>query len=179
MLKKVIFLWGILCLCGCALPVAQPFHIIDFREEEPIILPVVQIEVKDQTTHYTELPHLENRIPVTPAYALKTALENRFKGLPENKGTATFVINTADLTQKEDPSDHWYILNNVEYLLNYQIDVIYSPNTVQKQVQHLSGWEKQALPKRSSLRDKEAAWQKMINAMIQKVSDKIQADIPF
>jgi len=178
MLKKIIFLWGILCLFGCALPVAQPFTIIDFREEEPIILPVAQVEVKDQTTRYTELPHLESRIPVTPAYALKTALENRFKGSFENKGTATFIIKTADLTQKEDPSDHWYILNNVEYLLTYQIDVIYSSPTGQK-VQHLSGWEKQALPKRSSLRDKEAAWQKMINAMIQKTTDKIQADILF
>ena len=179
MLKKITFLWGILCLFGCSLPVAQPFTIIDFRDEKPIILPVGQIQVKDQTTRYTELPHLENRIPVTPSFALKTALENRFKGSSESTGSTTFVINMADLTQKEDPSNHWYILNNVEYLLNYQIDVVYSSDNTQKQIQHLSGWEKQALPKRSSLRDKEAAWQKMINAMIQKTSDKIQSDIPF
>ena len=176
MFKKIIFLCGF--LWGCALPMVEPFQVADFRDEVPITLPIGQIQIEDQTTHYTELPHLENRIPVTPAYALKTALENRFTNLPDSKNTATFIINTADLTQKEQLSDHWYILDNIEYLLNYQIDIIYSKGSTHQQVQHLSGWEKQALPKRSSLRDKEAAWQKMINAMIQKTIDKIQTDLP-
>ena len=179
MIKKIIFLLGFLYLSGCALPSVEPFHPIDFKDEKPIVFPVGQIRTEDQTTRYTELPHLETRIPVTPAYALKTALENRFTGVSENNDTLDFVIKTADLTQKDQPSDHWYILNNIEYLLTYQVDIVYTRNSTKQQVQHLSGWEKQAIPKRSSLRDKEAAWQKMINAMIQKTTDKILADAPF
>ena len=69
-------------------------------------------------------------------------------------------------------------MDNIEYTLTYQLDIVYQNTEKKTENQSISGWEKQALPKRSSLADKEQTWQKMIDAMTQKVTDKIYADMP-
>ena len=179
MLKRALIITVFFCLLGCQAPIQEPFQFTDFRNETPITIPVADIQVINQTVRYTELPHLETRIPVTPVYALSSALKNRFAPQKKLSNTGvTFTIKTADLIQKKQEAPHWYILDNIEYFLEYQIEVTYSKAGSAIETQNISGWEKQAIPKRSSLREKEEVWQKMINAMIQKTTDKIQADMP-
>lgn len=174
-------LWIVCCfgLAACQAPMFEPFTVIDYQTEKPVSLAVDVIEVTDQTIRYPDLPHLETRIPVVPANALKEALMNRFQAARDQSGTGlSFTIQTASLTQKKQESEHWYILDNVEYLLEYDVTVQYSRAGHPVETQQIIGWEKQALPRRSSLAEKEAVWQKMINAMIQKTIDKIQTDMP-
>ena len=179
MIKKYLCLLGLSILVACQAPQNAPFQVTDFRGEQPILLPVGQIKVDNQTIRYTELPHLETRIPVTPVFALTEALKNRFTPeYPDTDINVTFIIHEADLTQKAKETDHWYILDNVEYLLTYRVDVVYEKAGLILEKQQFSGWEKQALPQKSSLSQKERVWEKMINAMIQKSADKIEADRP-
>ena len=179
MIKKYICLLVFVILTACQAPQNAPFQVTDYKNSQPLFLPVGEIRIENKTIRYTELPHLETRIPVVPASALSIALNNRFAPQNSQAGTsATLIIREADLTQKTKDSDHWYILNNVEYLLTYKIDVIYARGAQVLEQQQISGWEKQALPKKSSLAQKERAWEKMINAMIQKVSQKIDTDKP-
>ena len=179
MIKKYVCLLGLVTLVACQAPKNDPFQVITYQNEQPILLPVGEIKVSNQTIRYTELPHLETRIPIMPVSALSTALTNRFKAqYPQSETSVTFVIHEADLTQKTKESDHWYVLDNVEYLLTYKVDVIYARGAQILEQQQFSGWEKQALPKKSSLSQKESAWEKMINAMIQKATQKIDTDRP-
>ena len=178
MIKK---LWFVCCLglTACQAPLIKPFTLIDYRQTKPVYLAVDMIEVSDQTIRYPDLPHLETRIPVAPAKALKEALMNKFQASTNQSGNGFSVtVQTASLTQKTQESEHWYILDNVEYLLEYEVTVQYSHSGRPIETQQISGWEKQALPRRSSLAEKEDTWQKMINAMIQKIVDKIQTDMP-
>ena len=179
MIRLSSFLFGLILLSGCQAPQYTPFEVTTYQNERPLSLPVGEIKVENQTTRYTELPHLETRIPVTPVSALSNAIKNRFSaGNPNSDTGVTFIIREADLIQKTKESDHWYILNNMEYLLSYTVDVIYTRGAQVLEQQQFSGWEKQALPQKSSLSQKENAWQKMINAMIQKATQKIDADKP-
>ena len=179
MLKFIFAFFLFTALVSCQVPMMEPFAVIDFRSEIPVSVDVDSIDVVDQTTRYTELPHLETRIPIVPSYALSKALQNRFKATGNQSGnTISFIIQKADLIQKFQKTERWYQWNNTEYLLDYQIDVVYNQNGINKETQQIAGWEKQALPKRSSLADKETAWKIMIDSMIQKVADKIEADMP-
>ncbi|MBQ7413019.1 MAG: hypothetical protein IJV07_01940 [Alphaproteobacteria bacterium] len=178
MIKKLC-LACCLGLAACRAPLTEPFTVIDYRQEEPIYLAADVVEVSDQTIRYPDLPHLETRIPIAPAKALKEALMNRFQAARDQSGNSFSVtVQTASLTQKTQKSEHWYILDNVEYLLEYEVIVRYNRSGYPVETQQIIGWEKQALPRRSSLAEKEDAWQKMINAMIQKTVDKIQTDMP-
>lgn len=169
----------ILFLSGCQVPKVDLFSVNDYQNVQPFSVAVSVIDVQDNTTRYTDLPHIENRIPISPVKALSTALSNRFRiAFPGSSNTLTFLIQEASLTQTLQESDKWYVLDNIEYLLSYRVDIIYSHIGVETERQSISGWEKQALPKRSSLADKEQTWQKMIDAMTQKVTDKIYADMP-
>ena len=179
MIKKYFVFLFLFMLVGCQAPALEPFHVADFKDEEPVRIAVSNVEIEDQTIRYHELPHIETRIPMLPAYALKQALTNRYQAASEaSQNTLKFVIQKADMIQKKQESEHWYVLNNSEFLLSYQVDVIYmnKGNIIEKQ--EIVGWEKQALPKRDSLAEKEEAWEKMLNNMVQKVTDKIQADMP-
>ena len=179
MIRTFICLLGLIFLVACQAPQYAPFEVITYQNERPLLLPVGEIKIENQTTRYTELPHLETRIPVAPVSALSEALKNRFAaGNPNSDTVASIVIREADLIQKAKESDRWYILDNVEYLLSYTVDVIYARGSQVLEHQQFSGWEKQALPQKSSLSQKENAWQKMINAMIQKATQKIDADKP-
>lgn len=170
----------LLFLSACQVPKVDLFSVRDYENEHPFSVKVSAIEIQDKTNHYSELPHIENRIPLAPITALSQAIHNRFKSnYPESAHSLTVVIHKASLTQELKESDKWYILDNMEYLLSYELDIVYTHNNTETEKQTISGWEKQALPKRSSIADKEQAWEKMLNAMVQKVTDKIYADMPY
>ena len=174
-----VYLLGLVFLAACQAPPNTPFQVTNYKNIPPLFLPVGEIKVENQTTRYTELPHLETRIPVMPVSALSEALSNRFAPqYPATDTTATFIIREANLTQKSKETDHWYVWDNVEYLLTYKVDIIYAKGPKILEQQQFSGWEKQSLPQKSSLAQKERVWEKMINAMIQKSADKIEADKP-
>lgn len=179
MSRVLYFLFVPFFLSACQLPKVDLFSVEDYQDVQPFSVAVSAIDIQDNTTRYTDLPHIENRIPISPVKALSTALSNRFRiAFPGSSNTLTFLIQEASLTQTLKESDKWYILDNIEYLLSYHVDIIYNHIGVETERQTISGWEKQSLPKRSSLAEKEQSWQKMIDAMTQKVTDKIYTDMP-
>ena len=179
-MRKIIYLM-IFCLVlgGCQPPEIPLFSVIDYKNEDKIKLNVKSFQVENETIYYTELPHIETRIPIVPATALKQALINRFTAVkPDTSIGLKIVIEEASLTQNFKESDKWYIQNNVEYRLDYQIRLIFEKNAIPFETQTVKGWEFQALPKRTSLSEKQQVWEKMINEMIKKITEKIHTDIP-
>ncbi len=177
---RKIFVWtAILGLAGCRTPDVPLFTIQDFQNQDPVSVAVASVQIMDKTERFTELPHIETRIPVVPSYALKRALQHRFTAAaPTSRDGMEIVVEEASLIQTYLPSPEWYVQNNMEYMLRYRVQVSYTRAGRPLETQTITGWEKQALPKRSSLVDKETAWAKMLNAMITKVADKIQTDLP-
>ncbi len=179
MKKTFCLILYFLFLVGCRPPDIPLFSITDYEDEDKIKLNVNTFQVKNETVYYTELPHIENRIPVMPGTALKQALTNHFDAANPNTNIGLkIVIDEASLTQNFKESDKWYIQNNVEYRLDYQIRLIFEKNTIPFETQTIKGWEFQALPRRKSLSEKQQVWEKMINEMIKKITEKIQSDIP-
>lgn len=179
-MRCLILFVSLVFLSACRAPHLEPFTLRDYRDEPPVALRVADIRIDDQAPVFTKLPHIEKRMPVSPAAALRGWIETRFRpAAPDSRDTATFIIREASMTQETKPSGSWYVLNNTVYTLTYQLDVHYSRNGRLFASQSVSGWEKQGLPKKSSsLAEKEAAWQKMLNAMLEKTNDKILSDLP-
>lgn len=173
-----VILFG-LALVGCRTPDVPLFTVQDFQNQTPTPVAVATVQVLDSAERFTELPHIETRIPVVPSYALQRALNHRFAAAaPTSRDGMEIVVEEASLIQTYLPSPEWYVQNNMEYMLRYRVRVVYTRAGRPLETQTITGWEKQALPKRSSLVDKETAWAKMLNAMITKVADKIQTDLP-
>ena len=179
-MKKIICLmFCFFLLGGCQPPNIPLFSVTDYKNEDKIRLNVNSFQVENGTVYYTELPHIETRIPVVPATALKQALVNHFDAVNPNTNIGLrIIIDEASLTQNFKESDKWYIQNNIEYRLDYQVKIVYEKNAIPFETQTIQGWEFQALPKRSSLSEKQQVWEKMINEMIRKITEKIQKDIP-
>lgn len=175
-----ITILSVFFLTACQAPVLKPFTVKNYHDEAPIQLRVSEIQIDNQMTVYSELPHIEKRMPVSPAVALQDWIRNRFVAAnPTGHDVARFVIREASMVQKTKPSGSWFVLDNTVYTLTYKIDVLYLRNGRQIASQSVAGWEKQGLPKKSSsLAEKEEVWQKMLNTMVQKTNDKIISDLP-
>lgn len=178
-MKKSILGLIFFVVAACQVVRTEVFSVTSLADVPAVRLPVKTVEVVSEAQQHRSLPYIDYRIPVRPETALKEALANHYKAVDaQSENTVRFVIKNISLIQEYKKSNHWYVLDNVEYILSYDLDVVYAPNTAMQEIQSLSGWEQQAIPQKSSLATKEKIWQKMINAMIIKVTDKITADIP-
>jgi len=168
-----IILFG---LNACVAPTVEPFRIRTYENEPTVSLPATEIEIVNHTSEFVALPHIENKVPTSPVSALTTAIQNHFTASHTGADKIVFTINEASLIQKKVEDERWYVFNNIEYLLSYKITITrYGAH--QAQSQDIVGWEKQSLPNRSSLADKEQTWQVMIDNMTQKVLQKIETDL--
>ncbi len=166
-------------LTACVAPTLKPFTINTFQDETPVALNVREITVESHLTKYDRLPHIESKMPVTPEQALTRWAQNRFVTANSNAPTKMVVnITDAYMTQSKQESGSWYTFDNVRYRLTYQVDVQFKRADKVVYTQNVTGWETHSLPQKSSLADKEDAWQTMLNAMVAKVNNKIITDMP-
>lgn len=166
-------------ILGCQAPELKNFSVNTFQNGPRVGVNVSDIQIKSETTKYDRLPHIENKMPITPEKALKDWIRNRFyAGNPSTSTIAVVTVQKAYMTQTDDPQETWYVYNNVNYRLTYALSVDFMKDGDVIHHQNLEGFETVSIPKRSSLAEKEAAWQKMMNAMIQKVDNQVFSKIP-
>ncbi len=166
-------------LTACVAPSLKPFEINTFQNETPVLVNVSAVSVQSHITQYDRLPHIENKMPVTPGQALTRWAENRFAATNPSAPTRMIVnITDAYMTETKQESGSWYQLDNVRYRLTYQVDIEFKRADKIVYAQNVTGWEMQALPQKSSLADKEEVWQTLLNAMVTKVNNKVLADMP-
>ncbi len=177
---KQAVLWAVcLMLGGCMTVIPNPFAVEDFSNVEPIKLKVSDIDISSDVSTFHRLPHIENKMPVTPSEALTNWAKNRF--VPADKSSDTvvdFTVRQAYMLQTDKPADKWYVLDNISYRLEYTVDFVFKRNKMVENAQSVTGWEQQSLPKKSSLSAKEEAWERMLNNMVKKVNNQITSQIP-
>ncbi len=172
-----------LCFCvllaACQAPTLHRFAVHTYTEEQPIQLNVSEVIVQSEVMQYDRMPHIEKKLPVSPEDALTEWADNRFYGAaPLSPDKAVITLKIADMTQTEEESAHWYVFNNDKYKLTYEVNIAFMRDDKVLYQHTVQGWESSSLPQRSSLADKEAAWQKMLNAMIRKVNGQIIQAVP-
>lgn len=179
-MKKILgFIGGCLILAGCSATPLHQFKVMDYAGEPKINLAVSEIEVESKAPHYDKMPHIEYKMPVSPEAALIRWANNRFNGISMSSPVVLkVIIREASMTQMNKPNESWYTLDNVSYRLKYSVSFVYMKNGQVLNEQTINGWEQSDIPQKSTLSEKEKTWQKMLNAMIEKVNDKVERDIP-
>ncbi len=179
MIKFWVGILSFLSLTACTAPALKPFTINTFEMEAPVKLQVGDIQITSHVTTYDRLPHIEQKMPVTPEQALTRWAHNRFVAA-DAKNPTQLVINITDayMTQSNVDSGHWYQLDNVRYRLTYKINIQFKRRAQTVYTQSVTGWETSALPQKSSLAAKEETWQTMMNTMLTKVNNKVLTDMP-
>lgn len=174
----VVFCFMVL-LSACQAPKLNRFVVNTMTDIRPIVLKVNDVQVKSEIMKYDRLPHIEEKLPISPEDALTEWADNRFYGADKLSHTNVVItIRNAYMTQKEEPASNWYTLDNDAYKLTYEVNMAFIQNDNILYQHTVSGWESSSLPQRSSLADKEAVWQKMLNAMIRKVNRQLTESVP-
>lgn len=165
-------------IMGCEAPQIKPFTLDLCQNKPKVVLHVGDVTVHSDLTKYDRLPHIESKMPIPPEKALSDWAQNRFYAANMSSPvTAVVTIQEAYMIQTVEPQN-WYTLDNITYKLTYALSLDFKKEGQTVHHQDLKGWESVSIPKRSSLIEKEAAWQKMMNAMIQKIDHQIISGIP-
>lgn len=174
-----VFICGLLLITGCEAPRLSPFLLNTYQNEKPITLSVGDVQIQSEVKKFDRQPHIEDKMPITPEDALKNWAKHRFYGINMSSPiNAVITIQKAYMTQADEKNDSWYVFDNVNYRLTYMLTLQIVEGQKVLYTQNVNGWESSSLPKHSSLADKEKTWQRMMNAMIQKVNNKIVNDLP-
>ncbi len=168
-----------LCLSACQAVKLPDFMVYDFKNDSKINLKTSQVNVISEVHYDLKAPFIEYKMPITPEQALKRWAQNRFSAVAPNSPVETYIIiEKASMQEKEQPSEKWYMLDNVEYQLDFQVKITFMLNQNTISERSVGGYEKRSLPMKSSLADKEEAWADMMNEMVQKVNKKLTHDLP-
>ena len=169
----------ILLLSACQAPQLNRFTVNTMADMRPIVLKVNDVQIKSEIMKYDRLPHIEEKLPISPEDALTEWAENRFYGADKLAHTNVVItIRNAYMVQKEELGTNWYTLDNDAYKLTYEVNMAFVQNNSVLYQHTVTGWESSSLPQRSSMADKEATWQKMMNAMIRKVNKQLTESVP-
>ena len=166
-------------LSACQAPQLSRFTIDTMADTRPIVLKVNDVQIKSEIMKYDRLPHIEEKLPISPEDALTKWADHRFYGADKlAHTTAVITIHNAYMTQQDDKGKNWYTLDNDAYKLTYEVNMAFMQNDNILYQHTVTGWESSSLPQRSSMADKEAVWQKMMNAMIHKVNKQLTEAVP-
>ena len=166
-------------LGSCQAPELNVFSLNTYQDDAPLGIKTYRIMIVSEVERFDNLPHIEHRIPVSPEEALRKWAENRFyASQSDNIDEMRIVVEKAYLTEAEDKSDKWYTFDNVLYKLTYDLRIDFIKNGKNLYTQSVGGFESTSLPARSSLSDKEGAFEKMMNQMIKKVNNQILLQMP-
>ncbi len=166
-------------LGACEAPHLSSFEVNTFQNQSPVTLNVGAIEVVSEVQQFDRLPYINEKMPVTPEDALRSYVDNRFYAIDMSSPvTAVVTIQKAYMTQKDEDGENWYTLDNIAYKLSYALTLEYKDGDEVLYTQKVDGWESSSLPQRSSLADKEAVWQKMMNTMLQKTDRQLNGTLP-
>ena len=179
-MKKMLGVIGaFLMLVGCQATPPQEFDVNDYADVPPIHLSVSEVQVESTVARYDRMPHIEYKMPLRPEEVLQTWANNRFNAVSMSSPViAKIVIKEASMTQQESPNDSWYTLDNISYRLTYEVSLQFEKDGKIIYEQNVNGWERAAIPAKSSIAEKEETWEKMLNNMVRKVNDKVEEDIP-
>lgn len=179
-MRKIIVVFFVLCVSACSALPLMSFDVADYKDVPPICLNVESFFVESEVMQYDRLPHIEYKMPVTPEQALKNWAKNRFSAVnTDSLLKAILVIKEASMIRRRKPSGNWYTFDNMEYTLSFQVELVFL--TKDDQVQYrlsVGGHEMKSIPRKSAPVTKERVWLEMMNAMINKVNDKLVHDLP-
>ena len=171
-MKKTLFLMFFLSSCMSAPQSAFQIN----PDMDACLLNVGKIETISMMSHFDVLPHIENRLPISPEQAIIEWTKTHLR--PSNTSQDMWiVVHKAEIIQTDLPDPHFFKLDEVNYTLNYEIEIqLRNQNQLIKKFP-VSGTGFITMAKKASLSQKEKGWAWLIQKMLTHLKTKIQTDL--
>ena len=152
-----------------------------FRVNQNALTPQIVLNANQKEVVFSYIYNSkENQVvlPVSLEEIVQHWLENRFVVDEMTDQKILFDVQQMQMTKSPRPILKWYIFNNEEYTLSYQIRFSVLKKNQVVYYAFVKGKIKEQLPVKSSLADKEKIWADMISRMIANAENKLKEQIP-
>ena len=163
-----------LFLSGCMNAPQSAFQI--HPDSDIYNLKAGKIEIVSMTSHFDKLPHIEDRLPVSPEQSVVEWTQKHL--IPsDNTQQLWIIIHKAEMLQTDLPTSGFFQLDEVNYTLNYQMEIQLRENNQLIQTFPVSGNGFMTMAKKASLSQKEKGWAWLIQKMLTHLKTKIKTDL--
>ena len=168
---KKIFLFLFL-LTGC---MDAPKNVFQTNTHTEIFLNVSDLETVSMISPFDGLPHIENKMAVSPEEAVIQWTRQYLK----NKGNTkkiVVIIHKADMLLEKQKNSNWFKTDEEKYTLIYQLEIQLheAEKVIKKSLVEGKGFT--TLAQKSSLATKEKNWNWLIQKMLIHLETKIKTD---
>ena len=169
-MKKVLIL--LFLLTGC---MNAPQNVFQTNTYTEISLKVSDVETISMVSAFDELPHIEQKMSLSPEEAVIRWSQKYLKH-NGNKKKIVIIIHKADMLLEKQKNSSWFKADEEKYTLDYQLEIRLQEDkkVIQKSTAEGKGFI--TLAKKSSLGKKEKGWNWLIQKMINHLETKIQTD---
>lgn len=166
-----------LVLAGCMQTQKRPAFVVDRNHDAPQV--VLQADEKNVVFTERESQNSFNHaLPVSLHEVVQSWLDHRFVINHQSDLKVVFDVQTLEMTKTPKAIRKWYVFNNEEYVLTYQIRFSVLKGNQVAYYAVVKGHVKEQLPVKASLMDKEKLWADMISRMILAADNKLVEQIP-
>ena len=172
-MKKLFVLFFFLSAC-----MASPQKAFQVNSEgEVYLIKANEVKTISMTKHFDVLPHIENKIPTSPEEAISEWVEKRLNVSQTGTKKVWIVVYCAEMLQTDLPSDSMFKFDEVNYTLNYKLEIqVRENNQIVKKVP-FSGKGFVVMDKKASLSKKEKGWAELIQKMLAHLEEKIKGNV--
>lgn len=164
-------------LTACLQAPKKSAFIVDYDRLEPAVV-LKATDKQIAISHTLSADKQRVVLPTALDEIVRRWLESRFTIDHQTDQQVVFDVQQMEMVKDPRPILKWYVFNNEEYTLSYQIrfSVLKQGQTVYYAI--VKGQVKEQLPVKSSLMDKEKVWADMISRMIFSAEHKFIQQIP-
>ena len=173
--------WIILCLIvllGCMPKYTPTARVKDYSAQGALVLPASQLETISLVEQSSTLPHIENRMPLSPEKALYNWAYIRLRPNGVRDLKARFIIEEASMTREEEPQEWFWQYDNYKYTLTWKVRLQLADKRAGTPFETVTqGFVMRTLPQKASLNETKALWTDMLDEMEALVDEKMSKDI--
>ena len=143
--------------------------------------PQIVLRASEKNIYFTgkDSPNSFNHsLPVSLNEVVQSWLDHRFVINHQSDLKIVFDVQQLEMVKNPKAIRKWYVFNNEEYVLTYQIRFSVLDKTQGVYYAVVKGQVKEQLPVKASLMDKEKLWADMISRMILAADGKLTEQIP-
>ena len=135
------------------------------------------VETVPMATHFDMLPHIENKMPISPEEAIQEWVKNHLSPTQTGRKKLWIIIEQAEMLKTDIPGGHFFQLDEESYTLNYRLSVQVRQDDRIIRNLPVEGKGFITLKKRASLANKEKGWAWLIQKMLTHLKTKMKTDL--
>ena len=174
-MKKLF--WLIFLLTGCMTVPQKAFQADPDSDSDVFVVRAAEVQVVPMTTHFDMLPHVENKMPMSPEEAIQKWAEKHLRTTPSTEQKLWIVIENAEMLKTLIPAESFFKADEESYTLNYKMIVQIRRGETEIQSVPVDGKGFITVAKRASLATKEKGWAWLIQKMLTHLKTKMKTDL--